>query len=250
MNVISMNYSEYKKYVYDNNFIRTQMYRYIDWLLKYRESGEVAFDNFIIMTKPDNNIKIVLTSTHDPDTDKYGIIAHCFFRTHEQRFNKMYPIFMSCEKIEDLLLDMYYSIVEDKNWEDMGVREVSDLDDRTAKSIQRYLPSVFSLFAKIQTDALKCKKKVIRLEKSYKNAKKIEVDENQDITSKSIVLSPGITYSIRKESAEERTFVRRCEAWMVRGHYRHYKSGKVVYIKPHQKGKGRLKQTTYEVLNN
>lgn len=28
-----------------------------------------------------------------------------------------------------------------------------------------------------------------------------------------------------------------CPAWEVRGHYRHYKSGKVTYVKPHTKGK-------------
>lgn len=30
---------------------------------------------------------------------------------------------------------------------------------------------------------------------------------------------------------------RRCPAWGVRGHYRHYQNGKVVYVKPHIKGK-------------
>lgn len=93
---------------------------------------------------------------------------------------------------------------------------------------------------------MKCKKKVIRLGKTYdKTNKKIELNHNQEIVSKPIILSPGITYSIRRENAEERTFIRRCEAWMVRGHYRHYKSGKVVFIRSHIKGKGRLKDTRY-----
>lgn len=30
-----------------------------------------------------------------------------------------------------------------------------------------------------------------------------------------------------------------CEHWEVRGHYRHYKSGKVVYVKPFEKGKNK-----------
>ena len=30
-----------------------------------------------------------------------------------------------------------------------------------------------------------------------------------------------------------------CEAWEVRGHYRRYKSGKVVFIKPFKKGKNK-----------
>ena len=31
----------------------------------------------------------------------------------------------------------------------------------------------------------------------------------------------------------------KCECWEVRGHYRHYRSGKVVFINPYQKGKQR-----------
>ena len=44
---------------------------------------------------------------------------------------------------------------------------------------------------------------------------------------------------------ESRKYQRHCEAWGVRGHYRHYKSGKMVYIQPHTKGKGKLKTTQY-----
>ncbi len=41
-----------------------------------------------------------------------------------------------------------------------------------------------------------------------------------------------------------------CEHWEVRGHYRHYKSGKVVYVKPFEKGKNRdteLKDKVYRL---
>lgn len=42
----------------------------------------------------------------------------------------------------------------------------------------------------------------------------------------------------------------KCEVWDVRGHYRHYKSGKVVFVAPYKKGKMRdcaenYKRTTY-----
>lgn len=39
------------------------------------------------------------------------------------------------------------------------------------------------------------------------------------------------------EEYEKRKMERHCSAWGVRGHYRHYKSGKVAYIKPHVRGK-------------
>lgn len=46
----------------------------------------------------------------------------------------------------------------------------------------------------------------------------------------------------------------KCEVWDVRGHYRHYKSGKVVFIAPYKKGKLRdcaddYKRTTYLTAN-
>lgn len=46
---------------------------------------------------------------------------------------------------------------------------------------------------------------------------------------------------------ESRKYERHCEAWGVRGHWRHYKSGKVVFIKPHTKGSGRVKDTVYSI---
>jgi hypothetical protein len=45
---------------------------------------------------------------------------------------------------------------------------------------------------------------------------------------------------------EKRKIERHCEAWGVRGHYRHYKSGKVAYIKPHVRGKEKEKYTGRE----
>lgn len=39
-----------------------------------------------------------------------------------------------------------------------------------------------------------------------------------------------------------------CPCWGVRGHYRHYKSGKVVFIKPYQKGKNRSNYSPKEYV--
>lgn len=37
------------------------------------------------------------------------------------------------------------------------------------------------------------------------------------------------------------------ERWDVKGHFRHYKNGKVVYVKPYEKGKGRKKEREYKL---
>ena len=39
------------------------------------------------------------------------------------------------------------------------------------------------------------------------------------------------------ETSDDAVKIWHCPAWEVRGHYRHYKSGKVGYVKPYVKGK-------------
>ena len=39
------------------------------------------------------------------------------------------------------------------------------------------------------------------------------------------------------ETNDDAVKIWHCPAWEVRGHYRHYKSGKVGYVKPYVKGK-------------
>ena len=50
-----------------------------------------------------------------------------------------------------------------------------------------------------------------------------------------VPLEPEVTSIVKKAQAHRIS----CPAWGVRGHYRHYKSGKVVYIQPHVKGKNK-----------
>lgn len=45
-----------------------------------------------------------------------------------------------------------------------------------------------------------------------------------------------IAAAVEKATAVIAPRVRRCACWKVRGHYRHYKSGAVVYVRPHVKG--------------
>lgn len=63
--------------------------------------------------------------------------------------------------------------------------------------------------------------------------------------SKTIVIK-DISIRYVYEPHETKRYERHCEAWGVRGHYRHYKSGKVVYVRPHIKGTGRKKTTVYK----
>lgn len=48
---------------------------------------------------------------------------------------------------------------------------------------------------------------------------------------------PQLTAEEIRLITQSREIVYTCEAWSVRGHYRHYKTGKVAYVKPYIKGK-------------
>ena len=47
---------------------------------------------------------------------------------------------------------------------------------------------------------------------------------------------------LRTKAVEEKTIKRRTNVWMVSGHLRHYKSGKVIFISSYPKGPERDKK--------
>ena len=66
-----------------------------------------------------------------------------------------------------------------------------------------------------------------------------------------IQLRKGIKAIIRDDepidTVATRQYTRHLDAWFCRGHERHYKSGKIVWVKPHVRGKGTVKDTEYNV---
>jgi hypothetical protein len=56
-----------------------------------------------------------------------------------------------------------------------------------------------------------------------------------------------VTYDEMVKRPEIKTYERHTEAWTVSGHPRHYKNGKVIYIKPYVKGNGEKITKTYVV---
>lgn len=80
--------------------------------------------------------------------------------------------------------------------------------------------------------------------------KKYETREHEFLpkeTNKTIKIDEGVNVIFSNNAEETRDYIRHIEAWGVRGHERHYKSGKVVFVKPYTKGKGKVKETTYEI---
>lgn len=68
--------------------------------------------------------------------------------------------------------------------------------------------------------------------------KSIKVISKDKIIYKIITNNSSVTKDIRH-------FQRHIDSWNVRGHVRHYKSGKTIWIEPYQKGKGKIKSKIY-----
>lgn len=249
---INIEHKEYQKYIYNKQFVKSQNKRYLSWHIKYSKTGELSLPRFEVKTLPDQIVKMILSATRDPEHDLYGVTAYLFLSKYDELMqhieSHLCPFVIYLGESLGNQLHVYIDIADHDVWRHLGVKTFNDLPPETQKGIVDYWPSILALWAKIQNDAFKCKKRIIRLEKVEKpedKKRKTKTVNNNVSQNKPIILSPGITYSI--SSGEPRSFTRHCEAWMVRGHYRHYKTGKVVYVRPHKKGKGRLKQTVYEL---
>lgn len=81
--------------------------------------------------------------------------------------------------------------------------------------------------------------------KEYERHKLREVPENKGTEINLIGMT--VKFTVDNRDQETREYTRHTEAWEVRGHERHYKSGKVVMIKPYTKGNGKVKDTKYKI---
>ena len=91
----------------------------------------------------------------------------------------------------------------------------------------------------------------IKTQRKYHTLKRYDpheiLSDHKEIEYPEIKLDAHISVKCSEPASDEvRRYIRHCEAWSVRGHYRRYKSGKVVYIKPHIKGNGAIKETKYK----
>lgn len=97
----------------------------------------------------------------------------------------------------------------------------------------------------IQRKAIKSKKKIIKVQSDIE--RKFKNSNGNCVKSSVIRLSDGIEYQYFHEYKDIRPYNRHTEAWEVKGHYRHYKSGKVVFVKPYKKGKGTVNDKEYAI---
>ena len=118
-------------------------------------------------------------------------------------------------------------------------------EDVSHMKIPQYIAGAFALsvLCEIQREALRIPEKIDKARQPKEDKEKLQIkDDGKDkkMPARSVSLTNHIVY--RYEPSDEnvhREFVRRCECWTVRGHYRHCKSGKITFVKAHKKGKNR-----------
>lgn len=127
----------------------------------------------------------------------------------------------------------YYEMLNDEIERRLNKKE--DLEDLKDKKITK----VLLLFDAVNYIVYKAMNQETILIEETKRKYTNSSGKRNSASKKDIVYS--LTDCVRKyaKHINHCKHVFTCEHWEVRGHYRHYKSGKVVYVKPFEKGKNK-----------
>lgn len=128
----------------------------------------------------------------------------------------------------------------------LQVPEGDEFSHINKKGLFPYLQMLMLSFCEIQRVALR-KKEVIKkahAELTQTNSTKIKNKNPKNLYVCDLNNDISYRYKIVKRE-DVRRYIRHCEAWTVRGHYRTLKSGKQIFIKPFTKGKGRISKKIY-----
>lgn len=239
--IVNIERKEYERYCYNEHFLQNQVKRYLSWGAQYCMNGEVALDQFVVSDT--QTWKLVLYKCVVDD----GYCVGVGVRGRDDDPN-IYTLMVGITVLDDKMFDFYIDIPEDDEaWTSHGIHTMDDMNEALKEYSIHCARVGVTLFAKIQNDAFKSRSKIIRMQNYATKNEVIKGDTLDESQYKTIQLSPGVKIYVVNESGVPRTIIRHCEAWEVRGHYRHYKNGKTVYIAPYQKGKGRLKHTNYSI---
>lgn len=188
-------------------------------------NGEIdnfIYDEFGIILKRDNKIDIGL----------------CIFFEKGFIGTQICLTVLNNKAVEDVYYDIYSS---DKNNDGMEVM--------CSKNENRYLnighdlaQLVLRIILYIMTTSRE-KITKIKLPNEVKENANIEKKKKQSVEHKIYLLDEIVDYVIEKGLTLHSSVTHKinCPCWSVRGHFRHYKSGKVIFVKDYKKGKKRDK---------
>lgn len=142
------------------------------------------------------------------------------------------------DRCTDKRLHQYYNELEYSI-----VKEFAEDEDKKSETQTTIIINqVISTFASINFLLEKNQRTRDNIEKSKHQVKVIkDIDKNKKLDRKIIALEDGIEIKMALPNEADngmgdKTIKRQTGAWMVSGHLRHYKSGKVIFIEPYSKG--------------
>ena len=233
----------------ENSLIRGS-YTYLD---RFARTGEAAFTKFGIAIEGREGVKFGMCTMHDPRSEAneeppWYILAFIRLTCEELGWDDLLPVMLQLTLKNRKLLDMCIDIPEgDQHWAAKGCRTMNDLPDSLVDHLRQMSKPLVCMFAWIQKKALKTRSKVERVRRQAEEKTPRKNSTSRPSAPRVIRLTGDTTYSVVADTGLPRQFTRRCEAWEVRGHYRHYKSGKVVFVRPHIRGAGAVKDKQYSV---
>lgn len=231
------------------------------------ESMKKAFENFRNV-KSDNkgllqlDINFFIVEGVQKCIDKDNSILYIYFKIDEKKICKL-ELYYKDKSHFIIIGENKFNLITQENWgykyndglkRQMGINKMRE-------HIQ-YYNSMFLAIFQYLTVVLDNRKTIIKEVKMDNKVSKQENIKNDNskkvnniIKKKVINLSnDNIKYklTINNEIANnliKRTYTRRTETWQVRGYERHYKSGKVTYVKPFIKGNknGKIENKVYKI---
>ncbi len=251
MDLITMTEERFNGFFTRADSLLRGSYQYLD---RYARTGEVAIRKFGIQIEGSNGVKYGMHVDKDPlateDEPPWYIMVWCSLKNEDMGWDDLLPVMYQLSIMEDRKrLDLCIDIpAGNELWAAHDCYTFMDLPESLQRHLQEQGEPLVCMFAWIQKKAFKTQNKIQRVRRQTEREEKQPPKERSGRPANRVIrLSGDVTYSIVADYSGPKQFTRRCEAWSVRGHYRHYKSGKVVYIKPYVKGKGTPRDKTYSV---
>lgn len=149
------------------------------------------------------------------------------------------------------MIVFYCGIRQKIGFVDLYVEPINDIGINYFENLSQeqivfgYAYKFIILIDKIQRCALNSKTILQKISSSVERSN--QERGHKAISSNPIRLTGGITYQYVNQYSDKRNYERHTDSWDVRGHYRHYKNGNVVFIKPFKKGDKKQNDKLYDV---
>lgn len=225
-----------------------------------RADGVIYYTHFKMVDCTEDKFGLLIQEYHFNNGSfylRYNIRLYNINTTITENLEDEVTVESAC--VQQFLLDSFslQELREEFSEEEIEVikRIAKKDDDSLSREVEIIITHVLSTFQAINflsdynkssSDSVKSSLTVVNDQKNY-----VESDANRVIdTTRYFNMVEG-----KKNRAstinKERKIVRKTDKWMVGGHVRHYKSGKVVFIKAYYKGPNREKKenpkTTYQI---